>query len=221
MNTPTSHTAENSHQPVPVWDLPVRIGHWLLAGGVLLAFASGESESWRLLHIVAGVLAGVAAAYRIVWGLFGSRHARFASFVRGPAAVWRYLQSLLGTQPEHHTGHNPAGAWAIVALLGLALLTALTGAMTYWELLGSERLTDAVGELHEGLANTLIAVVVVHLGGVAVGSLLHRENLVRAMFTGRKLGTPGEARESNGVVAAVLLVVLAASAIGVAVNWPV
>lgn len=221
MNTPISHTAENSHQPVPVWDLPVRVGHWLLAGGVLLAFASGESESWRLLHIAAGVLAGVAAAYRIVWGLFGSRHARFASFVRGPAAVWRYLRSLLGRQPEHHTGHNPAGAWAIVALLGLALLTALTGAMTYWELLGSERLTDAVGELHEGLANTLIAVVVVHLGGVAVGSLLHRENLVRAMFTGSKLGTPGEARESNGVAAAVLLLVLAACAIGVAVNWPV
>jgi len=127
--------------------------------------------------------------FRLVWGLIGTRHARFASFVRGPRAVLAYLRSLLGPKPEHHTGHNPAGALAIVGLLGLIVLTAASGFATYNELGG-----DWLEELHEVAANALLILVGIHVAGVVVGSLVHKENLVRAMFTGRK-----PAPESEGI----------------------
>lgn len=217
------NSPENASQTaatIPVWDLVVRLGHWLLAGGVLLAFASGEHESWELLHVSAGAVAGSVAAYRILWGFTGSRHARFAAFLRGPAAVKSYLLSLAGRQPEHYTGHNPAGGWAIVLLLGLSLLTALSGATTHWNWLGSEQLTDAMGEVHEALANTLIAVVAVHVAGVIIGSLRHRESLVVAMFTGKKRGSANEASHGNAALAAALLLLLAATAVALALSLP-
>ena len=106
-----------------------------------------------------------------------------ASFVRGPGAVFAYLRSLLNLNPQHWTGHNPAGGWAILALLGFGLVTALSGLAAYNEF-GGEWLED----LHEGVAGVMLALVGVHLAGVLVGSLAHRENLVRAMITGYKNG---------------------------------
>ena len=120
-------------------------------------------------------------AFRILWGLVGPRHARFASFVRGPAAVARYLRSLLAGRPEHHLGHNPAGAVAIVALLAVALAAIGSGWAVYNDFGG-----HWLEESHEFLAGAMLAVVGVHLAGVAVASWVHRENLVRAMLTGRK-----------------------------------
>ncbi|HET7525957.1 MAG TPA: cytochrome b/b6 domain-containing protein, partial [Burkholderiaceae bacterium] len=104
-------------KPVLVWDAPVRVFHWLMVLSFAGAYLTAESERWRLLHVTLGYTMAGLLAFRIVWGLIGTRHARFASFVRGRAAVMRYLRSLLGGRPEHHAGHNPAGAWAIVALL--------------------------------------------------------------------------------------------------------
>lgn len=177
---------------VLVWDWPTRIGHWLMAASVLVAYLSGDSEEWRLVHVMAGgALAGLVA-FRLTWGGLGSRHARFSSFVRSPLAAGRYLLGLLHGQAPHHTGHNPAGGLAIVALLLLGLFTAATGWPMYREI-GGERLEEWLEDLHEGLANAMLLVVFVHLAGVAVGSLAHRENLPRAMLTGYKLGAAGEA----------------------------
>ncbi len=174
-----------SSRGVPVWDLPVRIFHWLLVGCFAGAWLSAESEHWRQVHVTLGYTMAGLVAFRVLWGLVGPRHARFASFVRGPAAATRYLRSLLGPQPEHHTGHNPAGALAIVALLLLIAVTAASGWATYSDLGG-----EWLEELHEAAANTLLVVVIVHLIGVVVGSVVHRENLVRAMLTGRKRAAP-------------------------------
>ena len=102
-----------------VWDWPVRLGHWLMVGGFTLAWLTGDSETFRLLHVIAGATVLGVATFRLPWGLIGSRYARFVDFVRGPAAVKNYLTSLLRLQPTHHVGHNPAGGWAIVLLLGL------------------------------------------------------------------------------------------------------
>ncbi len=124
-------------------------------------------------------------AFRLLWGFVGPRHARFASFVRGPAAVVRYLRSLLTSAPEHHVGHNPAGAVAILLLLGIALAAIASGWATYNDL-GGHWLEEA----HEFLAGAMLAVVGVHLAGVALSSWLHRENLVAAMLTGRKPAPP-------------------------------
>ncbi|MGE5471016.1 MAG: cytochrome b/b6 domain-containing protein [Bacteroidota bacterium] len=186
-------------QKILVWDWPVRLGHWLMAGGFAIAWLTSESETWRLVHVLAGATVLAVAAFRLPWGFIGSRYARFVDFVRGPTAVKDYLRSLLSLEPNHHVGHNPAGGWAIVLLLGLAILCGLTGWGAYNEL------GDWLEELHEGLATSMLVVVIVHIAGVASGSLLHGENLVRAMLTGRKQGAPEDAIASPRPLAALVL----------------
>ena len=171
-----------------VWDAPVRLFHWLMVLSFAGAYLSAESERWRLLHVTLGYTMAGLVAFRILWGLLGTRHARFASFVRGPGAVGRYLRSLLQRRPEHYTGHNPAGALAIVALLLLTLGVTAAGWATYQEVGGKW-----LEELHQVLANLMLTVVGVHVAGVVLGSWLHRENLVAAMLTGRKAGPPQDA----------------------------
>lgn len=188
-----------------VWDYPTRIFHWSLAISFAVAFLTAESERLRDIHLLSGYLMLGLIGFRLVWGMIGSRHARFADFVRGPAAVLRYLRSLLSGSPEHHVGHNPAGAVAVVLLLGLGLATGLSG----WLLLG-----DTGGkifeELHEGMANALLAVVAIHIVGVIVASRLHRENLVKSMVTGYKDGAASEAiPRRHGIIAIVLVAALA------------
>jgi cytochrome b len=194
-------TDTTSPRSIRVWDAPVRVFHWLMALSFAGAWLTAESERWRLLHVTLGYTMAGLLAFRLVWGVVGSRHARFADFVRGPGAVLRYLRSLAGGRPEHHVGHNPAGGWAIVALLVLTGITAALGWATYNDL-GGEWLEEA----HEASASLMLGVVVLHIAGVLVGSLAHRENLVRSMVTGRKSGS---AAEDNGsplrVVAALLL----------------
>jgi cytochrome b len=198
--------ASDSPATILVWDLPVRLGHWLLAGGFALAWLTGESEAWRLVHVWAGATVVAVALFRLLWGFVGSRHARFADFVERPAAVVGYLKSLLGRAPQHFTGHNPAGGWAIVLLLVLALAAGASGWFAYQEIGGKW-----LGEAHEAIASTMLAMVVIHLLGVAVGSLAHNDNLPRAMLTGRKRGTAGEAIANARPLVALLLLVWTAS----------
>lgn len=188
-------------QSILVWDLPVRIFHWLLAACFVGAFATGDSERWRDIHIMLGYTMLILIAFRVVWGFIGSRYARFGSFAFGPGRVAAYLRSLLGSKPEHHLGHNPAGSWAIWLLLGLTLTAGVTGYATLNELGG-----EWLEELHEGAANAMLAVVLVHIAGVIASSLRHHENLVRGMITGRKFGAVAEGiRKPHRLVAALLL----------------
>ncbi|MFZ2973952.1 MAG: cytochrome b/b6 domain-containing protein [Ferribacterium limneticum] len=190
-----------------VWDWPVRLGHWLMVGGFILAWLTSESETWRLVHAFSGSVVIAVALFRLPWGFIGSRYARFVDFVRGPGSVVDYLRSLIRLEPDHHTGHNPAGGWAIMLLLGLGISTGLVGWAMYNEL-GGEWLED----LHEGLAATMLTVVFIHVAGVISGSLLHGENLVRAMITGHKQGSPEEAIPSARPLAAIFLLVWVSAA---------
>lgn len=187
---------------VLVWDAPVRVFHWMMVLVFAGAWLTAESERWRMVHVTLGYTMAGLVAFRVLWGLFGTRHARFTHFVRGPAAVVAYLKSLLRGRPEHHAGHNPAGALAILALLMLAVAVPATG----WALfndLGGEWLED----VHEGVANAMLALVAVHVAAVAISSWLHRENLVAAMVTGRKTAPREEAiRGAWRSVAALMLV---------------
>ena len=194
-------------QKILVWDWPVRLGHWLMVGGFCLAWLTAESETFRLVHVISGAIVLGVATFRLPWGFIGSRYARFAEFVRGPTAVKDYLSSILKLEPAHHVGHNPAGSWAIVFLLGLGILTSLAGWAIYNDIGG-----HLLEELHEGLATSMLIVVFIHLAGVFSGSLLHGENLVRAMLTGVKNGLPEEAIASARPLAAVLLLVWVAAA---------
>jgi cytochrome b len=170
-----------------VWDAPVRVFHWLIVLSFAVAWLSAESERWQLVHVTAGYTMAGLVAFRLLWGLVGTKHARFGDFVRGPRAVLAYLKSLVHGRPEHHAGHNPAGALAIVALLALAALVTATGWANYSELGG-----DWLEEVHEVLASAMLALVVVHIAAVLASSGLHRENLVGAMIHGRKHVPPQE-----------------------------
>jgi cytochrome b len=173
---------------VLIWDWPVRIGHWLLVGAFALAWITGDSEEWRLVHAFAGGTVVGAILFRLLWGLVGTRHARFASFVRGPRAALDYVLGLLRGDASQYAGHNAAGGWAIVALLTLGLLTGASGWLTYQDIGG-----EWLEEVHEALATGMLAVAAVHVAGVVVSSLAHRENLPRSMLTGLKQGRPDEA----------------------------
>jgi cytochrome b len=157
------------------------------------------------VHVTLGYTLGGLLAFRLVWGVVGTRYARFSNFVRGPAAVVRYLKSIQAQKPEHHLGHNPAGAVVILLLMALGLVITATGYITYNDL-GP----GWVGELHDLAANAMVLVIVGHLVGVVTASLQHKENLVRAMVTGFKTGAAdqGIRRSWTAVALALVLAVL-------------
>jgi cytochrome b len=177
---------ESNRATVLVWDLPLRVFHWLLAGSFVGAFLTAESERWRDVHAVLGYTTLAMVAFRVLWGVFGTRYARFGALPLSPRRALAYLRSLVSARRERHLGHNPAGSLAIYVLLILAVATALTGLAAFADGGGKW-----LGELHEGVANTTLAVVIVHIAGVIVGSLAHRENLAAGMLTGHKRGAPG------------------------------
>ncbi|OHC64381.1 MAG: hypothetical protein A3H93_04915 [Rhodocyclales bacterium RIFCSPLOWO2_02_FULL_63_24] len=164
-----------------VWDLPTRLFHWLLVASFITAFVTSESEKLRDIHVVAGYTLAGLLVFRLVWGFVGSGYSRFAQFLPTPQKLVDYLKSLMEGRPQHYVGHNPAGAVAIFLLLGCGLVASLSGWATYEDLGG-----HFMEELHEGAANGMMAIVVIHVAGVVVSSWLHQENLVLAMITGWK-----------------------------------
>jgi cytochrome b len=189
-------------QRILVWDLPTRVFHWLLAASFLGAFLTAESERYRDIHVVLGNTVLGLVAFRFLWGVTGTRYARFSSFPIAPRRVLEYFKSLFTRAPQHHVGHNPAGSLAIYAILALAMLAGATGYAAYNEIGG-----EWLAELHEGAANAMLGLVMIHIGAVMVSSLIHRENLVAAMLHGYKRGRAGDGIRSKHwfVAAAVLL----------------
>lgn len=207
MNTMSASRAKaNDNEPaireILVWDAPVRVFHWLMVLSFAGAYLTSESESWKLVHITLGYTMAGLVGFRIVWGLLGTRYARFSAFVRGPRAVTQYVGTMLRGKPVHHVGHNPAGAVAIVLLLVSTVVVVATGWASYNELAGGW-----LGDLHEAASGFMLGVIGVHVLGVVVASWLHKENLVGAMIHGRKPGLPQQAvRSAWRTVSALMLV---------------
>nr|WP_073010982.1 cytochrome b/b6 domain-containing protein [Roseibium suaedae] len=166
---------------VRVWDPLVRIFHWSLVALVAIAWLTGD-EIQKVHEPVGYVIVGLLA-FRLVWGVIGSRFARFTSFVRGPGTTLGYLRDIASRRASRHLGHNPAGAAMIVALILVLSGTALTGYLqttdAFWGV-------DWVSGLHEVLANLVLVLVGLHVLGVLVASLEHGEDLVKSMITGLK-----------------------------------
>ena len=167
--------------PVRVWPPVVRWGHWALAASVLTCLLLHEGGSW---HERLGYAALALAAMRCALGCFsGVRHLRFAAFVQGPSATWAYGRALLTRTEPRHLGHNPLGGWMIVALLLAAVLAGASGALyttdRYWG-------DDTVFAIHRVAGWSLALLAPLHVGGVILTSILQRENLLRALFSGRK-----------------------------------
>ncbi len=175
-----------------IWDLPVRAFHWTLATSFAGAWLLADGERLRNIHVMFGYTVLGLLLFRLIWGFFGTRYAQFRSFMYRPREMVAYLRGLLRGERPHYVGHNPAGSFAIWAILILAALTGLSGYATYNEFGG-----DALEELHELFANTWMLVVGLHVGGVIVSSLLDRENLARAMVTGYKRAEPAAAIRSG------------------------
>ena len=182
----------NESNQIKVWDPLVRIFHWSLASAFFIAYLT--EDDWLDFHVWAGYTVAGLVAFRLLWGLVGSRHARFSDFVRSPREVFAYLKDML---TKRYIGHNPAGGAMVVALLLSLLITVLMGLSVY----GAEEMAgplaglfanapgfvgDVVEELHEFFANFTLFLVVFHIIGVVLASLQHRENLVRSMINGRK-----------------------------------
>lgn len=193
-----SQTSGRAGQLVPVWDLGVRAFHWVLVCSVLGSAVTGFIIGRTALgwHLIAGEAMIVALGWRGVWGLLGSRFARFASFAYRPHTVIHHLRELRDRKAVRHLGHNPLGAMMVFAFLGVLLGIALTGVIGLGGMLkqGPARafLSYATGvqalQWHNLLAFLVLAMICLHLAGVAYESWRGRENLVAAMITGDKAG---------------------------------
>lgn len=177
---------------IEVWDTPLRIFKWSFA--FLFALAYITEDEIETLHFFAGFTLAGLVVFRLIWGIIGNRYARWSQFLTGKQAIQTYLGELLSPHPKRYLGHNPAGGWMIVFLIIGVSLTALSGmALIATDGLGPLSHTflanfdeDAFEEIHELFANGTLLLVLVHIAGVFVSSVLHKENLVRAMITGRK-----------------------------------
>jgi cytochrome b len=209
----SSETIRGPSRPASalVWDPLVRFGHWALVAAFAVAYLSAEEEAGGPdpLHVWGGYVVGVLVVLRVVWGFVGPRHARFSDFVRSPIVALVYFKDLLYGRARRYIGHSPAGGAMVIALLVCLAATVATGLIAYGEEgkgpLAVVMVTDAneagsralaerrggetestIGELHGLMANITVALVVAHIFGVVVASVVHKENLVLAMITGRK-----------------------------------
>lgn len=200
----TAAATPTTSRTIRVWDLPIRIFHWLLVATILVAFLSAEEESalapW---HVPAGWVAALLIVFRVIWGFVGGEHARFSRFLK-PGQIGRHLASLTSPARHRSVGHNPLGGIAVIALLAVVASVIYSGV----------RMNGDAGEgLHEALANALLALIVVHVFAVIAMSMLTRENLISAFLTGRK-----RADLHPGVVDAVPPMPLAVPVAGIAVG---
>lgn len=192
-----------------VWDLPVRLTHWLLAisFGAALVLATTSDDGSRIfpLHAIFGLMAAFLVLFRIVWGLIGSRPARFTAFDLRPSSLARYARSVVAGRGEPARGHNPATAWFAIALFAVLLATGATG-------LANARGIEAAEEVHEVLPWVAAALVAMHLAGLALHTIRHRENVATGMISGRANVHPDSAIRSAHGAAAIALVLLVTAA---------
>ena len=215
----TNHQADGKAR-IFVWDLPTRIFHWLLVTCYAGAWLTFDDNRYLYAHVFAGYTFFGLLSFRLLWGMVGSRHARFRAFAYDWPSVWSYLRALASGKAARHAGHNPAGSWVIFLIIGLGFVVSVAGMIT----LGGEEqhgpfkglLAFAAGtnikEIHETAAWLLLALTALHLAGVIIESFLQRENLVIAMITGYKFGDRTEAVNKPYAIIAVIMVLIVAGA---------
>jgi cytochrome b/mono/diheme cytochrome c family protein len=170
---------------VPVWDLAIRAFHWLLVVGVICAWFTGGTGS--RFHELAGFAVASLLLFRIMWGFTGTTYARFGEFVHSPRTLSHYLVDIARNRAGRHIGHNPAGAYMIVALLVCLAVISMTGVMQMTSRFFGVAWVEVA---HHYAAIALISLVPLHLLGVLLSSWMHQENLIGAMVSGTKIAAP-------------------------------
>jgi len=185
-----------------VWDLPVRLFHWVLVVAVIGAFVTNRlGVAYFEYHLWCGYTVLVAVAFRVFWGVFGTRHALFVNFVRGPREVWRYGRALLRGRETVYAGHNPLGGLMVVALLAALGVQAVSGMFSNDEIfdagpfnaLVGTHLSQIISSLHRRLFYGIAIAIALHVAAVLLHQWGRGEDLLRSMVTGRKRvhGEPG------------------------------
>lgn len=201
---------ENS---IKVWDPFVRIFHWSLVALFITAYLTSEESEGT--HAIAGYAVLGLVFFRVIWGFLGTEHARFSDFVYSPREIIEYLKGLFSGNPRHYLGHNPAGGLMVIILLIALSATCISGLKAYGEeghgpfasehhlLLamayadggdddesygkgGEDKGEKLWEEVHEVFVNITLFLIAIHIIGVVASSYMHKENLIKAMITGRK-----------------------------------
>jgi cytochrome b len=210
-----------------VWDLPLRAFHWLFAASILASWATAEAGfEWMKVHMRLGYFMIGLLLFRVVWGFIGPRHARFASFLKGPGAVWRYARGLRDKASEAvvSVGHNPLGGLMVILMLLLVALQATTGLFATDDIAWagpynpsvSDTLAHQLTSVHHANFNLILAAIVLHVAAIAYYAKVKRQNLVPAMVTGWKPAEAvpaSEAITSSELVKAAIVIALSAGAV--------
>lgn len=197
----------NNENKIKVWDGLVRIFHWTLAASFLIAYITQEEEN--IWHVYSGYTVLGLITFRVLWGVIGTKYARFSEFIYSPKMVLQYIKGLINNNPKRYIGHNPAGGWMIVALLLSLFVVTISGLKVYaieegrGPLAGittdlsvishanadsgeDEKEEEFWEEIHETSANIVLFLILMHIAGVVASSRLHNENLIKSMITGKK-----------------------------------
>ncbi len=179
-----------------VWDLPLRLFHWLLVMSLTASWATAEAGlDWRPLHMRLGYFTIGLVVFRILWGFLGPRHARFANFLAGPASVLRYSRAMIsGVPPAQSAGHNPLGAWMVVLMLAMLGVQTATGLFTSDDIVYagpyngtvSDAMAKTLGHVHHLNFDFILAAVTLHVLAIALYTFAKKQRLVQAMVTGYK-----------------------------------
>jgi cytochrome b len=201
MGSPTTETAQ-----IRVWDLPLRLFHWLLVAAIAAAFLStGESSPLYQWHMPSGWVAAVLIVFRLVWGFVGGEHARFSEMFNS-GGLGHHIGEMLRFKPQPALGHNPLGWISALLLLAVSAATIWTGAQIIL------RRNEAFEEIHEITGWSLLALVGIHVAAVVLMSALTRESLVGSMVTGRKnAARHADARDARQPGFAAIIIALAAA----------
>jgi cytochrome b len=212
-----------------VWDLPVRVCHWLLVLAFIASYVTNRlGVSYFRYHVWSGYTVLVLVAFRLLWGVVGTRHARFRNFVRGPVHTARYAVGWLRGETHYHVGHNPLGAWMVIALLTALFVQAASGLFGNDEIFNvgplygfvTDETSLTLTSLHRHLFYWLLAAAIVHVLAVIAHRLFKNESLVAAMFTGKKahhVVPASEVIHTSRTWLAVLIVFI----LGVGLTWVV
>lgn len=201
-----------------VYDIPTRLFHWLFALLFLTAFGIGKwvdddapQFSW---HMLAGLTITFLVLLRIIWGIVGTKHARFSDFSLHPRDLSKYFQSILSGEKIKWLGHNPASSWAAILMLLFALGLGTTGF-----LMTSGANKEDYEDIHELLANGFAVTVMLHIAGIILHTIRHKEMIGLSMVTGRKSTNEGSDEKSRPLVGIFLIALLALFALNLFQNY--
>lgn len=188
-----------------IYDLPTRLFHWLFAGLFLTSFVIGKTVDDESLvfsyHMLSGILLGSLVLWRILWGVWGSQHARFTGFNLHPIQLKEYLVGIIWGSKKRWSGHNPASSWAAITMFSLALGLTLTGYLM------STGYKESLEDIHELLANSFILIVILHILGILLHSFRHQDSIALSMMDGKKACEKSEASlpSAHYLAAAILI----------------